>query len=79
MKLAEKLDHPHIARRYSLESHGEYHVIPMEFVYGQNLSEKISEGPSNFDFVMKVAIQAATVFFLPMRWDWCMSELLPIA
>ena len=59
MKLAEKLDHPHIARRYSLDSHGEYHVLPMEFVYGQNLSEKISEGPSNFDFVMKVATQAA--------------------
>jgi serine/threonine protein kinase len=58
MKLAEKLDHPHISRRYSLESHGEYHVVPMEFVYGQNLSEKISEGPSTLDFVIKVALQA---------------------
>ncbi|PYV43971.1 MAG: hypothetical protein DMG06_08360 [Acidobacteria bacterium] len=59
LKLAEKLDHPHIARLYSLESHGEFHVIPMEFVYGQNLSEKISEGPSTFEFVMKIGIQAA--------------------
>jgi serine/threonine-protein kinase len=64
LKMAEKLLHPHIARMYSLESHGEYHVVPMEFVYGQNLSEKISEGPSTFDFVMKVAIQATDALIL---------------
>jgi len=64
LKMAEKLLHPHIARTYSLESHGEYHVVPMEFVYGQNLSEKISEGPSTFDFVMKVAIQATDALIL---------------
>lgn len=57
LKIAGRLDHPQIGRTFPLESHGEYHLIPLEFVYGQGLSEKISEGPSTLDFVLKAALQ----------------------
>jgi eukaryotic-like serine/threonine-protein kinase len=55
--IAVSLDHPQIGRTFPLETHGEYQVIPLEFVYGQNLSERISEGPSSFDFALKLALQ----------------------
>ena len=58
LKINQGLDHPYIVRIYPTESCGETIVIPQEFVYGQTLSEKISEGPSTFDFVLKVALQA---------------------
>jgi len=57
LRIAERLDHPQIGRTFPLESHGEYHLIPLEFVYGQNLSEKISEGPSNLDLTLRLALQ----------------------
>jgi len=57
LKIAARLDHPQIGRTFLPESYGEYHVIPTEFVYGQSLSEKISEGPSATEFVLKVALQ----------------------
>jgi serine/threonine-protein kinase len=59
LRIAASLDHPQIGRIFPLESHGECHVIPMEFVYGQNLSEKISEGPSSFDLALKLSLQVA--------------------
>jgi serine/threonine protein kinase len=57
LRIAGRLDHPQIGRTFPLESHGEYHVIPLEFVYGRSLSEKISEGPSSLDFALKTAHQ----------------------
>jgi len=57
LKIVGSLDHPQISRTFPLESHDEYQVIPLEFVYGQNLSEKISEGPSTLEFALKVALQ----------------------
>src|SRR5262245_29029539 len=57
LRIAVNLDHPQIGRTFPLEAHDEYQVIPLEFVYGQNLSERISEGPSGFDFALKLAFQ----------------------
>jgi serine/threonine-protein kinase len=58
LKTAQGLDHPCIACIFPSESCDGYTIIPQEFVYGQPLSEKISEGPSTFDFILKVALQA---------------------
>jgi eukaryotic-like serine/threonine-protein kinase len=57
LKIAGRLDHPQISRTFPLESHGEYHILPLEFVYGPSLSEKISDGPSTLEFALKVALQ----------------------
>jgi eukaryotic-like serine/threonine-protein kinase len=58
LKIIQGLDHSYIACIFPSESCGDYTIIPQEFVYGQPLSEKISEGPSTFDFILKVALQA---------------------
>jgi eukaryotic-like serine/threonine-protein kinase len=56
---AAKLDHPNIARTYPPEFSGQLTLIPLEFIYGQNLSAKISEGASTLDFTLRIALQAA--------------------
>ena len=56
LRIAASLDHPQIGRTFPLESHGEYYLLPLEFVYGQNLSERISEGPSSSAFTLKLAL-----------------------
>ena len=59
LRLAETLDHPHIGRTYPIEIAEDLSVIPLEFVYGRNLSEKIAEGAATVDFALRVALQAA--------------------
>ncbi len=59
LSIVQNLEHPHIARVFPMEFYPEFNVIPMEFIYGQNISEKVCEGPCGYDFAMKVAIQAA--------------------
>jgi serine/threonine-protein kinase len=56
---AAKLGHPNIARTYPPEFSGQLTLIPLEFIYGQNLSAKISEGPSTLNFTLRIALQAA--------------------
>ena len=59
LRVAETLDHPHIGRTYPVEIADDLSIIPLEFVYGRNLSEKISEGASTVDFVLRIALQTA--------------------
>lgn len=59
LRKAQTLDHPNIARTYPPEFVGELTLIPLEFIYGQNLSEKIADGPSALDFVLRIALQGA--------------------
>jgi len=59
IQLTTYLDHPQIVRTLPLEFYEDVTVIPMEFVYGQELSEKIAEGRSTVEAVHKIALQAA--------------------
>ncbi|MEW5974707.1 MAG: serine/threonine-protein kinase [Acidobacteriota bacterium] len=56
---AAELNHPQIGRVFAIESLPTFTIVPMEFVYGQSLSERIASGPSPFDFVLRIALQAA--------------------
>jgi serine/threonine protein kinase len=59
LRIAETLDHPSIARTYPVESAEDLSIVPLEFVYGRNASEKIAEGAATADFTRRVALQAA--------------------
>lgn len=59
IQLAAYLDHPQIVRTLPLEFHEDFTIIPMEFVYGHEISEKIADGKSPEDRVHKIALQAA--------------------
>ncbi|MFN8007647.1 MAG: serine/threonine-protein kinase [Terriglobia bacterium] len=59
VQMACYLDHPNIARTLPLEFYEDITVIPLEFVYGLELSEKISEGRTPVETVLKMAIQGA--------------------
>jgi eukaryotic-like serine/threonine-protein kinase len=59
MRVVATLDHPHIARTYPIETAEDISIVPLEFVYGQNLSEKIAEGACTIDLALRVALQTA--------------------
>jgi serine/threonine-protein kinase len=59
LRIAETLDHPSIARTYPVESAEDLSIVPLEFVYGRNASEKIAEGAATADFTLRVALRAA--------------------
>jgi len=59
IQLTAYLDHPQIVRTLPLEFYEELTVIPMEFIYGHELSEKIADGKCPEEMVHKVALQAA--------------------
>jgi serine/threonine protein kinase len=59
LRQAQTIDHPNIARTYSLEFIDELSLIPLEFIYGGSLSENIADGPSTVDFTLRMALQAA--------------------
>jgi serine/threonine-protein kinase len=59
LRMAERLDHPHISRTYPFETGEDLSIVPLEFVYGQNVSLKIAEGASTVDFALRLALQTA--------------------
>ena len=59
LRIAETLDHPSIARTYPIESAEDLSIVPLEFVYGRNASEKIAEGAVTADFALRFALQTA--------------------
>jgi len=59
LQIAATLDHPHVARTYPVELAEDVTIIPLEFVYGQRLADRIAEGPAMLDFVLRVALQSA--------------------
>jgi serine/threonine protein kinase len=58
VSIATSVLHPGIGGVYPLESVDDYSLLPLEFVHGQTLAVRISNGRSDFDFVQGVAIQS---------------------
>jgi serine/threonine-protein kinase len=59
LDLATGVHHPGVGQTYPLEACGEFSGIPLEYVHGQRLSDRVRSGQSSFDFTLKTAIQAA--------------------
>lgn len=56
---AASVSHTGIAGVYPLERADDYSLLPLEFIHGQTLAIRISNGRSDFDFVQEVAVQTA--------------------
>jgi eukaryotic-like serine/threonine-protein kinase len=59
LQIGGTLDHPHIARVYAIETADDFSIVPLEFVYGQSVSEKIVEGACAADSALRIALQTA--------------------
>ena len=58
-KAAAALDHPNICTVYEVDETEGQSFIAMSYIQGQNLKEKIKEGPLNIDEAKDIAIQVA--------------------
>jgi serine/threonine protein kinase len=58
-KLLASLDHPNIARIFGLEQSGHVHALAMEFVAGEDLSQRIARGAIPLDEALPIARQIA--------------------
>src|SRR5262245_65627996 len=58
-KTLAALNHPNIAQIFGLEQAGEVHALAMEFVAGEDLSERIARGPIPIDEALPIAKQIA--------------------
>ena len=58
LALYATLDHSNLARLFPIETHDGHHVLPMEFIHGKTLAERIGAGPCDFDLALQTAIQA---------------------
>jgi eukaryotic-like serine/threonine-protein kinase len=59
-KVLAALNHPNIATLHGLEHAGDRHVLVMELVEGEDLSQRIARGPMPVDEVVPIALQIAT-------------------
>ena len=59
LALYATLDHSNLARLFPIEAHEGLHILPMEFMHGTTLAERIGAGPCDFDQALQTAIQAA--------------------
>jgi eukaryotic-like serine/threonine-protein kinase len=58
-KTLAALNHPNIAQIFGLEQAGDLHALAMEFVAGEDLSERIARGPIPIDEALPIAKQIA--------------------
>jgi eukaryotic-like serine/threonine-protein kinase len=58
-RLLASLDHPNIAHIFGLEQNGHVHALAMEFVAGDDLSQRIARGPIPLDEALPIASQIA--------------------
>ncbi|HRQ72973.1 MAG TPA: protein kinase [Phycisphaerales bacterium] len=58
-QLLASLNHPNIAGIYGLEEHEGHHYIVMEFVPGDTLSERLTNGPLGIDDAVHISAQIA--------------------
>ena len=58
-KTLAALNHPNIAQIFGLEQAGDVHALAMEFVDGEDLSERIARGPIPIDEALPIAKQIA--------------------
>ena len=56
-KVLASLNHPNIAAIYGLEAHGDQHVLIMELVAGEDLSDRLKRGPLPVSDALDVASQ----------------------
>jgi hypothetical protein len=56
-KVLASLNHPNIAAIYGLEAHGVQHVLIMELVAGEDLSDRLTRGPLPLSEALSVASQ----------------------
>lgn len=59
LTLYTALDHSNLARFYPIETYGNNHILPMEFMHGKTLAEIICAGTCDFDQTLQIAIQTA--------------------
>ena len=59
LALYATLDHSNLARLFPIEVYEGLHILPMEFMHGTTLAERIGAGPCDFDQALQIAIQAA--------------------
>ena len=58
-KTLAALNHPNIAQIFGLEQAGDVHALAMEFVAGEDLSDRIARGPIPIDEALPIAKQIA--------------------
>jgi eukaryotic-like serine/threonine-protein kinase len=58
-KTLAALNHPNIAQIFGLEQAGDVHALAMEFVAGDDLSDRIARGPIPIDEALPIAKQIA--------------------
>jgi len=58
-KTLAALNHPNIAQIFGLEQAGDVHALAMEFVAGDDLSDRIARGPISIDEALPIAKQIA--------------------
>src|SRR5262245_6877170 len=58
-QLLAALNHPHIGAIYGFEDSGETHALVLEFVGGEDLSQRIARGPIPLDEALPIAKQVA--------------------
>lgn len=61
-KLLASLNHPNIAAIYAIAREGDRSALALEFIEGDDLSERLSRGPLSVDDVLDIATQIATAF-----------------
>jgi Tol biopolymer transport system component len=58
-RLLATLNHPNVASVYGLHQHGDLRFIAMEFIPGEDLSDRIARGPMSQDDALDMARQVA--------------------
>src|SRR6187401_2587097 len=58
-KTLAALNHPNIAQIFGLEQAGDVHALAMEFVAGEDLADRIAQGPLSFGDALPIARQIA--------------------
>src|SRR5262245_42950867 len=58
-KTLAALNHPNIAQIFGLEQAGDVHALAMEFVAGEDLSDRIARGPIPVNDALPIAKQIA--------------------
>jgi len=58
-KTLAALNHPNIAQIFGLEQAGDVHALAMEFVAGEDLSERIARGPIAIEEALPIGRQVA--------------------
>ncbi len=76
-KSAAALDHPYICKIYEVGEEDGKSFISMEYIPGQTLSQKLTEGPLPFKNVLQMAIEIAEALNTAHKEDIVHRDLKP--